>query len=260
MNGHHEKRRDMARSVLPKNRRPARQALARAKRANRRVITQDLHKITPTEFSADADCVEWDDRRDLRRYPDAEIHSTVRRRRGGDKLNPFIRWAIASTADVPIEDRLPQLRARLPGGLIGNHAMSHLEREPQLRPAQAHDWRYWRVSLESRQAERSIQTARDLELLRDLLQHVIVDGDLGTLNRVMKHCDHHTTHQGCVDSTCVKRCLAGLHDIDQFLCDVATTPTRSHPLAHTPECLPSRRFRIYLDQLRTAAAHTPRPD
>jgi hypothetical protein len=260
MTRHHDKHRDMARSVLPStNRRPARRALARAKRANRRAIKQDLHAITPRVSPLDHDFVEWDDHRDLRRYPDTEIASTVRRRRGGDKVNPFIRWAIATTADIPIDDRLGRLRANLPDGLVGDHALSHLERVPQLRPRREQDRHYSRIGRATRQAERSNQTARDLVLLAGLLHDVLVDGDLEHLNRFMKHCDHHATHQGCIKSACVKRCLNGLHDIDQFLVDIASAPTHRVPCGRAPGSLPARRFRAYLDQLRSATEYEPRP-
>jgi len=48
-------------------------------------------------------------------------------RRDADKLNHFIRWAEAITADMPRQDRMSHVRALLPKGLIGWHAVSHLE-------------------------------------------------------------------------------------------------------------------------------------
>ena len=92
--------------------------------------------------------------------------------RGRDKLNHFMRWAIAATADLPIEDRLPNLQAMLPDGLVGRHAMSHLQHAPDLRPAQEH------LHLERRRrgwaarerARRQVQQTVELDLIRDLLR------------------------------------------------------------------------------------------
>ncbi len=84
---------------------------------------------------------EWDERHHPARTAHAELRVLMRRRWGSHKLDHFIRWSIAVTAELPIEDRLPHLRRMLPDGLVGRHALSHLQYEGGLRPARAHDRR-----------------------------------------------------------------------------------------------------------------------
>src|SRR5262249_13876426 len=146
MERHDEKRRDMARSILPsKNREAARVSLAKVKRAHRHAVHQELGAYAAAHIDTDED--DPDDRGegvDLGAYPDGEIGMIVRRRRGGDKLNHFIRWAIAITGDVPVESRLSTMGGMLDDGLIGRHALTHLAREPALNPVHEHElWRRW---------------------------------------------------------------------------------------------------------------------
>jgi len=272
MERHHEKRRDMARSILPStNRKPARNAITRTKRAHRRAIRHDLSVLGRPHLAATPIGIDdpsgdgWDERVDLRRYPSAEIRDTVRWRRGGDKLNHFIRWAIASTAGLPVDDRLSHLRSIVGSRLIGDHAMSHLERERALRPPHAHLWCHWcrhQIEIE----ERGAREEAELEVLRALLLEIAGEaGGLAGLNRHMKTCDVHRYHDRCLETACVKRCLAGAHDIDRFLVDVdrsgwdrwrVIVPAADWDRWRLdgPERLPGRRFHTYLKGLRDAAA------
>ncbi len=258
MERHHEKRQDMARSILPsKNRETARGALARAKRSNRRAVSQELKAFRSPYLAAAAISPEvydaWDERDDVGRYPYVEIRSTVLRRRDGDKLNHFMRWAIASMADVPIDDRLSQLRSVLAGGLIGDHAMTHLVQESGLRRVYEHERRFPRVRQSVRESQRKAHLAAEFDVLHVVLHEVVTaPGGLKHLNRVMKSCDRHATYGGCAEAHCVKRCLGGLHDIEAFLRDVYR-PTGRDRRPDAPECLPARRFRAYLLELRDAA-------
>jgi hypothetical protein len=258
MERHHEKRRDMARSILPsKNREPARAALAEVKRANRRAIAHELGRFAGQRVLLDDvadDLDDWDERTDLGRYPYVEIHANVRWRRDGDKLNHFIRWAIATTADVPIDDRLSQLRSMLPGGLIGDHAMTHLAREPQLRRLLEHEWRRVRVRPSVHRSEQKARLAEQFDALHVLLVEVVnTPGGLAELNRVMKTCDSHTRHDRCIEEGCVKRCLTGLHGVDPFLRAVHAASTPIYMMQRSCDRLPARRFRAYLELLRQVA-------
>lgn len=127
-----DKNRDMARSILPSRYRSPVAEQAKARRRNRRTVKQHLRTIRTIE-----DVEEWDEDQDCRAYPNAEIKQIVRWRRNGDKINHFERWAVRSTAELPRDNRLSHLRSVLPNGLIGDHAMSHLRRLPELRPSNA---------------------------------------------------------------------------------------------------------------------------
>jgi hypothetical protein len=121
------KHRDIARSILPSTSpRPARHDLAAAKRHTRRAVRADLRALRRDDYD--------DGVADLTRTADREINQIRRRRRARDKLNHFEHWAVRAMRDIPIEDRLGWLRSVLPAGLIGDHAMSHLRRIPELDP------------------------------------------------------------------------------------------------------------------------------
>ena len=133
-----DKRRDMARSILPSTAGPAYgRGLAAVKRAARRKYRQQL-----TYATAVGELERFLDRLDPDGYPDRLIRELVRGRRAADRLNHFERWAVAVTAGLPVEDRLSTLRALLPSGLIGDHAISHLVHLPQINPHARH-WGEW---------------------------------------------------------------------------------------------------------------------
>jgi hypothetical protein len=114
-----EKRLQMARSILPsKAAKTARRRKTQHKRRNRRKINMLL-----AEAARDWEAVEEED---FHAYPNREIAYAVRERRNADKLNHFERWAPLVTSGPP-DQRLAQMRAMLPKGLIGFHAISHLE-------------------------------------------------------------------------------------------------------------------------------------
>lgn len=121
------KRRDIARSVLPSTSRlGARQDLAGIKRRARRNLRRDLHTIAhPGAAGPVLDA--WDAAPiGPATYPSGEIRSAVWRRRSSDKLGPLLRWAKATTADVPIEDRLTTIARHFDDNLIGRHALGHV--------------------------------------------------------------------------------------------------------------------------------------
>ncbi|TNE86584.1 MAG: hypothetical protein EP330_22885 [Deltaproteobacteria bacterium] len=135
-----EKRREMARSILPSTSRSAAKNKARIRRANRRKTRQALKQWLRDELP---------ERVDLRAEDRHLTRWVVQSRRGADKVNPFIRWATAVTAGLPVEDRLSAVRGMLPRGLIGEHALSHLAWTEHFRPPHAHlmrpAFRPWRV-------------------------------------------------------------------------------------------------------------------
>jgi hypothetical protein len=207
------KHRDMARSILPSRARSIPRQLAYVRRTARRGIARDLATLTRERRGDSNDWDDWDDwdeEGDLRAYPDIEIHQVVRWRRAADKLNHFERWAIEVTKELPPEDRLGHLRAILPGGLIGDHAMSHLESRVELNP---HHWRnlddvkvrFWEAHLARGRAER--------ERLRSLLVALLeAPGGHKALNAAVKRI-------AAADGQ-PARTLTGVGDVDGFVAHV----------------------------------------
>ena len=131
MRNHDEKALDIARSVLPSTRRRGARAdrvtihareRARA-RARARAHLRELARLEdPDEFERD---LTWEARR--------EIGWMVEDRRAADKVGPLMRWAERKVetdpelADASFEERLAHFRRLLPEGLIGRHALFHLE-------------------------------------------------------------------------------------------------------------------------------------
>ncbi len=117
-----DKAREMGRSILPSKRRRAHQEqhrLSRRRRHHDRQVLKRMHR----------DGVEWDDVEDHLIPPklDRDMKWLVQDRRDADHLNHFYRWSEAVTESLEPRDRLAVIRAILPEGLIGQHAISHLE-------------------------------------------------------------------------------------------------------------------------------------
>lgn len=205
-----DKHRDMARSILPSRSRAAASELARVKRASRRRVAQQLRALA--HLGSD----EWDDfaeRFDVRAYPNRDIRAIVHWRRAADKLNHFERWAIETTKHLPVEDRLGALAAVLPRGLIGDHALSHLEWRPELNPDRPNYGAEWAASQERRRVFDGEHWARLRVLVLDMLE--ARDGHK-ELNAAMKG--------AAVGTPPRYRVLAGYHDVDTFLADVRGQP------------------------------------
>jgi hypothetical protein len=218
-----DKDRDMARSILPsRNREPARAAKAHIKRAARRRCRQACGALAQLGAYGGED---WDARLDLRAYPDAEIRIIVRLRRAGDKLNHFERWAIARTRNLPIDDRLGAMTAVLPGGLIGDHALSHLRQLREINPAAPQFW--WNPQLRAAERERAqADLCRRIgRAVRILVEH----GGHNELNAAIKR-----TSVGQVPRP-PRRLLAGVHDIDDFVLTITAVDRGGPRLPHELE-------------------------
>lgn len=120
-----DKAKEMARSILPSRSRKGQAHRASIHRSARRQVSLSLRQLA-------RDPSAWDDGVELGEEAELELPTFVSRRRGQDKLNHFERWAIERTKDMPKEHRLGHLRSLLPRGLIGEHAMSHLESRDEL--------------------------------------------------------------------------------------------------------------------------------
>ena len=211
----------MARSILPsKNREAARKAKRLTKRAYRRTSRRQVADLARRDRIHSDD---WDARINLRATADAEIRMIMFYRRQGDKLNHFERWAIARTKYLPLDERLGSMRAVLPKGLIGDHALSHLRRLPQLNPENPDSW--WSRHLENRLAAE--QATEQLHQRLKLAVEVMVEqGRHHDLNAVSKK-----TATG-IDPRPVRRLLAGVHDIPAFVADVTSHSRNQAQLPH----------------------------
>ena len=240
-----EKRREMARSILPSTRRvAARKELREVKQRNRRQIREALHRV---QFAED---YEADDDVDLFEYPDHKIRYIVRERRDADKLGHFEKWAVEITKDIADPStRLSFMRSILPKGLIGEHALQHLRNYDEFR---TNDFQYgFRRYVPLTPAEKAAQEkayqeqrhARRVRLLREIVEtgwghrllnqsmhHKTVTWPVWTLNVASHKYDsgtakYVTVHEDRYVETPVgptrARLLTGLGDIETFLRDLA---------------------------------------
>jgi len=121
------KKRQMARSILPSKssnggrRAPTKQHIKGAERSR---VRDQLARINCLE-----DAEEWDGEFTEPRIYRGRIRDFVRNRRDADKLNHFIRWAKVTVLrdEIKQEDRKGYFKSILPSGLIGDHALGHLE-------------------------------------------------------------------------------------------------------------------------------------
>lgn len=219
MRASQHKHRDIARSILPSTaRRPVRRELAAAKRRHRRLIRADLRALA-SEVARDVDrCL--DATVDLVRTADAEINDLRRYRRAADKLNHFERWAVRVTRDLPIADRRSHLRALLPDGLIGEHALTHLDLIPEITPpTQWTWWSDWDPEAEVRRAR-----AGRAALAADLRRALAVPGGHRAVNAALRAAEV----AEAPDAPPGRR-LLGHHDVDGFVDHVWGDPDGPRP-------------------------------
>ncbi|MGH9281122.1 MAG: hypothetical protein ACRD12_23935 [Acidimicrobiales bacterium] len=214
------KRLDMARSILPsKSRHWAADALATAKGNSRRRLNQQLRSVADAGVVDPGDVDDCLDPYDPWAYPTRIIRQIVRRRRGADKLNHFERWAVAVTRHVRVEDRLSYMRGLLPEGLIGEHALGHLERLPEF-DVESGRWRWTPPR----------PTDHDRSAHRVFLLDALANGEHRGLNVALKRAPHSGVVRSLAPHTA--RCLLGRHDVEAFLDDLyaCAVPYReTHP-------------------------------
>ena len=147
----------------------------------------------------------WDDGLDFSETG-IEIRMFVSDRRDRDKLNHFERWAVERTRQLPFSARLGHLKALLPGGLIGEHALTHLKNRSELA-VQERSWAgrgRWKKLLMDR--------GELAQLLRELLE--VGDG-VRCLHRVMKRAQRQDDSGEPV--TGAFRALRGVDDVLPFI-------------------------------------------
>lgn len=170
------KTRQMARSILPSTRRDFAVKKLKLIRHQNRAATRDALRHLDEDWEPTDDV-------DLCWYPTKDIRKVVQERRAADKIRHFERWAVIFTADIPEPDgRLAKMRAILPKGLIGDHAISHLERCAQFeRDKHRYGWRSFTPSKKLTSEERDARRVR-------LLQEVCRAGHLfQEFNRGISH-------------------------------------------------------------------------
>jgi hypothetical protein len=209
----------MARSLLPsKWRKGARKERALIHRGSRREPREAMSRLAREPEG-------WEDLPTPGDASSVEIGHLVRHRRYADKVNPFIRWATAVTRELPRESRLSHVRGLVPRGVIGEHALVHLERTEAFESLTEREWRYahwWGRSSKSGWMERGEQA----QLLRQVLQ--VPEGHR-TFNRWLRYHPNATYVRWgnkVIWTTRGVRTLLGLHDVLPFL-DTVGRMTRS---------------------------------
>lgn len=137
-----DKTRQMIRSILPSTAR-------KAARDNKTALVHQNRRWAATALtcykgpaSDVVDCWE-DDTWDLTYWETPNRHDygeMIYERRSHDKLGHFEMWAYQRTKHLRPEDRYSKISGLLPNGLIGDHALSHLEFLKA--PHAAEYWRY----------------------------------------------------------------------------------------------------------------------
>lgn len=239
------KRLQMARSILPSSARVWAQREKRIKNKKvRHGVKQDLRRALFDEDFAD--------NADLFREPSWSYY--VRERQGADKLNHFEKWAVEITRHIDeVDGRRAYIRSVLPPGLIGWHAMSHLDRYNEFL---SNPFAYGRVPGEPSWRDRSNSNKRAQEERRqreyeervDVLSEITkAPGGHRLLNRylIQKHRRVEWVISGEKTPECPSgsyleyvgperpRLLRGLGDIEDFLEDLrkaAIAPAIKVPL------------------------------
>ncbi|NPC72873.1 hypothetical protein HPP05_24300 [Corallococcus exiguus] len=211
-----EKIRQMARSLLPsKHRKQSRKARKHIHRVARNEARQELAMwLRCNDLEADVPpCAPWED---------TAIRQQVYWRQGGDKVNPFIRWATARTRHMPREARAGYIRGLLPRSVIGEHALGHLERTPAFEDPVKTAWRtrHWWRNEKSRKGA-LLDRGEHAQLLRAVL---LEPEGHRTFNRYLR--ERYTLTVTMNDEAPANRKVAalpahrpllGVHDVNPFL-------------------------------------------
>lgn len=201
-----EKVRDMSRSLLPsKNREAARRARVHVHRSTRR-----QSRVEMSQLARDPEAFE--DLSGLDEDGTLEIRQVMQRRRWGDKVAPFERWARAITRTLPQHHRLSHIRGLVPRGVIGEHALQHLEHDAHFEhPSKTAHRQAWQRAWRMRRPY-FLDPSQHAELLRAVLS--APDGHR-TFNLWLRW--SHTRDNPHERRPSGARMLLGLHDVQPFL-------------------------------------------
>lgn len=209
MRNHGEKHKDMIESVLPSRAR-------KAARQDRRLLHHQARARQRTALAvvAAGQDDEGVDFREGRRK--SALKSFVRDRRDADNVGALTRWAAATVrADpalrsAPVREQVAYFAAILPAGLIGRHAVSHIEAALEFG-GRSSFWPGYRARLDAWHAEREAG-------LRAALRQILAEGRHGELNRALRraHAASLAAWPRREAATLPLRLLLGAHDIDAF--------------------------------------------
>ncbi|MBL8912652.1 MAG: hypothetical protein JNM17_18305 [Archangium sp.] len=198
-----DKAKDMARSILPARwRKKWRKERAFVHREGRRANRENLRSMLRDPES-------WDDGGEYLDDSTTQVRGVMSCRRSCDKLNHFQRWAVERTKEMPVEARLSHLRSLLPDGLIGQHAMLHLEVNGSLKVEHEHElrWRWWKRP----------RTSFDPGLIASLLRRAFeVEGGIRGLHLAIKKASEWP------NAELPFRPVYGIHDVREFVRWVVT--------------------------------------
>ncbi|RKI04024.1 hypothetical protein [Corallococcus sp. AB038B] len=249
-----EKIRQMARSLLPsKHRKQSRKARKHIHRVARNEARQELAMwLRCNDLEADVPpCAPWED---------TAIRQQVYWRQGGDKVNPFIRWATARTRHMPREARAGYIRGLLPRSVIGEHALGHLERTPAFEDPTEKAWRnrYW-LHKQARRKGALLDRGEQARLLRALIQEP--DGQR-TFNRFLRErhaCASAPRNQGSWPGKGLPphRPLLGLHDVLPFLDTLTRHPWGNAVRTWGQQEPPAHWVRLFLQRFKAHRGHIP---
>ena len=262
-----EKVRQMARSILPSKRSStSRVILQGIEQSHRAYVRQNIRRIDE----------DWElpDSFDPKCDPQIKVAWEVGERREADKLGHFESWAVSKVKDIPDADaRVAHMRAILPDGVIGQHAMGHLRAYEEFHLERT--WydsprRYVRQTHAEREAEAKVIRAAAHEHRATLLKQIIEQSWSHRLFN--KHMEHKTikwpvwtlqvpTTQYNGDGKYITtrkdqyvdvpqgplyaRKLGGMGDIEDFLNDVYRASSNRYSIPSEPHIIRETRSHRY---------------
>lgn len=210
MRNHGEKTKDMIESVLPST-------AGKWAREQRRLIhkrARSRQRVALAEMRAIYDDTGVDFRNGRRK---SELNWMVSDRRAADNVGALTRWAAAVVkadarlGDAPLHVQVAHFAAILPSGVIGAHAVQHIE------------WALTYLSQRpARDASRGSWRNRPMErqrILAEALRQVIARGGHGDFNDALRRA--YGGHGMQESPPAEGRFLRGAHDIDAFSAEMA---------------------------------------
>lgn len=196
-----DKKRDMSRSILPSSWRWAKETRRRhhkKARTHERIL---LDELDVSQLDLEEGICDVGDFTGLEKTRSRDLRGMVKMRRSSDKVAPMMRWAESITKTLPIEDRLSKVRAIMPKGVIGEHAVSHLVWNDHFRTSN---------NIKHYPKKRSLET-----VLVELLRNEVLRGAQADVNRAIKK-----AHKNLQVYKETPRTLKGIHDVEDFVREV----------------------------------------
>lgn len=180
-----EKKREIARSVLPStHRKGARTDLRNVKQSNRTMVKHQLGLLNKGLTSSDVIDNFEEASFDFGYYPDAKINDIKWERRNGDKLGALLRWAPAQVSNIRLRDRTSYMYSIMPDTVIGRHAVGHVDylEEFMVPNESGYIWIY-RSRNNKTDEEKAWIRAVEYAVLYERLYSIFEKGLLGRFNK-----------------------------------------------------------------------------